>query len=83
MSTGTQFVTLRDCLGAANTVKRIMVRRPRSTIAKPIVNTAANNMLAKLLDCHGELLGSKWSASYGTCKQLGYATILVTIDEAD
>jgi hypothetical protein len=82
-TTETQFVTLQDALGTTNAIKRIMVRRQKSTIAKPIVNRAADNMIAKLSDCHGELLGSNWSASYETCKQLGYATILVTIEEAE
>ena len=82
MSVATEFITLREALGESGAVSKLNARKLGSTKAA-IMKQHAIPFATKMLDMQGERYNGGWAASADTCKRMGYATIIVTIEEFD
>jgi hypothetical protein len=74
------FESLRSVMGETGAIVRVRVRRVGSTRETVLKGERALAMATRLMDMPGERYGSGWAASTDTCKAMGYATILVSLE---
>ena len=75
------FITLASALGEHGAIVRVRVRRVGASGETVLRGKQALNMAKKCMALAGERYGNGWAASNGSASLLGYATVLISIEE--
>ena len=75
------FITLASALGEHGAIVRVRVRRVGASRETVLKGKQALSMATKCMALAGERYGNGWAASNGSAKLLGYATVLISIEE--
>ena len=80
-TTESPFITLALALGDHGAIVRVRVRRVGASRETILKGKQALCMATKCMALDGERYGNGWAASNGSAKSLGYATVLISIEE--